>query len=67
MSKIFLEFEEPFWSPGHGNINFAWTKQVECVAQATNCLLNVHFFKFRNRKISLFPKSGTKMPTLCSR
>ena len=36
ISKIFLEFEEPFWSPGEGNINFAWTKQVTFVKKSNH-------------------------------
>ncbi|XP_023337296.1 peroxisomal N(1)-acetyl-spermine/spermidine oxidase isoform X2 [Eurytemora carolleeae] len=27
ISKIFLEFDKPFWNEGEGNINFVWTKK----------------------------------------
>ncbi len=31
ISKIFLEFDQPFWNEGEGNINFVWTKKVSQV------------------------------------
>ena len=28
MSKIILEFENPFWKQGEGNMHFSWSRRV---------------------------------------
>ena len=36
MSKIILEFENPFWKQGEGNMHFSWSRQVNLFRSKKN-------------------------------